>query len=233
MDRGLAVVFAGTPGFRGSVARRHRGVAPSHRRRLHAARPPERARAPPRGQPGQGARARAGTPGAAAGDAARAARPRARSRRSRRTSWWSSPTACCCRPRCSRCRASVASTSMPRCCRVGAARPRSRARSSPATTRTGVCIMRMEAGLDTGPVHAARALPRSARARPRASSRRGSRGRAAPRIVEALDALAAGRAEFVAAGSRRARPTPRSSPRPRRASTGARTPPRSRGACAR
>ncbi len=46
--------------------------------------------------------------------------------------------------------------------------------------RTGVCIMRMEAGLDTGPGDA-RARGRDRRARdPRASSRRGSRRWAAP-----------------------------------------------------
>ena len=46
----------------------------------------------------------------------------------------------------------AAGTCTPRCCRAGAARRRSSARSKPATTHTGVCLMQMEKGLDTGPV---------------------------------------------------------------------------------
>jgi methionyl-tRNA formyltransferase len=63
--------------------------------------------------------------------------------------------------------------------------------------RTGVCIMRMEAGLDTGPVM----LRREVEIGPRESAgeleaRLAVAGGAA--IAEALDALAAGRAEFAA-----------------------------------
>ena len=68
-----------------------------------------------------------------------------------RMCWWSWPTGCCCRRRCSRCRASAASTSTARCCRAGAAPRPSSARSSPATRTTGVTIMQMNEGLDTGP----------------------------------------------------------------------------------
>ena len=50
------------------------------------------------------------------------------------------------------CRASAASTSTLRCCRAGAARRRSSAPSSPATRDTGISIMQMDAGLDTGPI---------------------------------------------------------------------------------
>ncbi len=65
--------------------------------------------------------------------------------------------------------------------------------------RTGVCIMRMEAGLDTGPVMLARATTIGAQETAGELEGRLARvGGAA--IVEALDALAAGRAEFVAAG---------------------------------
>ena len=69
--------------------------------------------------------------------------------------------------------------------------------------RTGVCIMRMEAGLDTGPVM----LVRDVAIGPRESAgeleaRLAEAGGAA--IVEALDALAAGRAAFVAQNPARA-----------------------------
>ena len=49
-------------------------------------------------------------------------------------------------------RSMAASMSTPRCCPAGAALHRSTARSSPAMTTTGVTIMQMEAGLDTGPM---------------------------------------------------------------------------------
>jgi methionyl-tRNA formyltransferase len=62
--------------------------------------------------------------------------------------------------------------------------------------RTGVCIMRMESGLDTGPVLLSRATTIGARETAGELEGRLARvGGAA--IVEALDALAAGRAEFV------------------------------------
>ena len=47
---------------------------------------------------------------------------------------------------------SAASTCTPRCCRAGAARRRSSAPSWPATARPASMVMRMEEGLDTGPV---------------------------------------------------------------------------------
>ncbi len=87
--------------------------------------------------------------------------------------------------------------------------------------RTGVCIMRMEAGLDTGPGDA-RARSRDWHARVRRRARgRGWRRRAAQRLPRRsmpspTDAPASWRR------TRRARPTRQSSPRPRRASTGAR-----------
>jgi methionyl-tRNA formyltransferase len=62
--------------------------------------------------------------------------------------------------------------------------------------RTGVCIMRMEAGLDTGPVMLSRATTIGAQETAGELEVRLARvGGAA--VVEALDALAAGRAEFV------------------------------------
>jgi methionyl-tRNA formyltransferase len=69
--------------------------------------------------------------------------------------------------------------------------------------RTGVCIMRMEAGLDTGPVMLAREVaigPRESAGE--LEARLAEAGGAA--IVEALDALAAGRAGFVAQDPARA-----------------------------
>ena len=185
-------------GLRGAVARRHRGVAPSHRRRVHAARPPERPRPRTRGEPGQGARARARPAGAAAGDAARTARPRARSRafapdvhggrRLRAAAAAGDP-----RHRRRLGCLNVHASLLPRW--RGAA-PVARAILA-GDARTGVCIMRMEAGLDTGPVMLApRDRDRRARDRGRArGAARATRARAA--IVEALDALAAGRAEFA------------------------------------
>ncbi|HET8691737.1 MAG TPA: methionyl-tRNA formyltransferase [Steroidobacteraceae bacterium] len=62
--------------------------------------------------------------------------------------------------------------------------------------RTGVCIMRMEEGLDTGPVMLARELPIGERETAGELEQKlaAEGGRA---IVEALDALAAGRASFT------------------------------------
>ena len=62
---------------------------------------------------------------------------------------------------------------------------------------TGVCIMRMEAGLDTGPVMLARATPIGARETAgELEARLAAMG--GELIVEALDTLAAGRAAFAA-----------------------------------
>ncbi len=63
-------------------------------------------------------------------------------------------------------------------------------------SRTGVCIMRMEPGLDTGPVMLAR--PTTIGAEETAGELEGRLARVGgSAIVEALDALAAGRAEFT------------------------------------
>src|SRR5258708_731273 len=51
--------------------------------------------------------------------------------------WWWPPTVGSCRPSYWRRRRWAPSTSMPRCCRAGAARPRSPRRFSPATRRRG------------------------------------------------------------------------------------------------
>ena len=58
---------------------------------------------------------------------------------------------------------------MRRGCRAGAARRRSRARSRPATATTGITIMQMDAGLDTGPVVDMRRRADRARTRPPAT----------------------------------------------------------------
>ncbi len=98
-------------------------------------------------------RARASRPrGVAAGEGERSGVPRRRSARSTSTSRWWSRSVRSSRGRCSRCRARAASTCTPRCCRAIAARRRSRPRSPPAIARPGVTTMRMEAGLDTGPI---------------------------------------------------------------------------------
>ena len=97
---------------------------------------------------------------------------------------------------------------------------------------TGVCIMRMESGLDTGPVMLARELAIGARVTAgELELRLAEEGGAA--LVAALDALAAGTATVHAAGSARRRLMPQSLRKPRRGSTGARTRQRSSGACAR
>ena len=62
------------------------------------------------------------------------------------------------RRRCSR-RATGRSTCTPRCCPGIAARPRSRPRSWPAMATTGVTVIRMDDGLDTGPIVAQASLP--------------------------------------------------------------------------
>ena len=59
------------------------------------------------------------------------------------------------RPRSSSCRPTGSSTSTRRSCRDTAGRARSRRRSWPATRETGVTLIRMDAGLDTGPIVAA------------------------------------------------------------------------------
>ena len=81
--------------------------------------------------------------------------------------------------------ARLPATSTPRCCRAGAARRRSSARSSPATTRTGITIMQMDAGSTPGRCCCARELAdRAARDRRRACTT-GSRALGAEAIVAA------------------------------------------------
>ena len=65
------------------------------------------------------------------------------------------------------------STSIRRSCRATAAPRRSRRRSWPATRRPGSAVIRMDAGLDTGPIVAASRLAARSGRRPRRSSRRG------------------------------------------------------------
>ncbi len=74
--------------------------------------------------------------------------------------------------------------------------------------KTGVCVMRMEAGLDTGPVMLARELAIGARETAgELQSRLAVEG--AQAIVEALAALAAGRARFLPQDASRATQAPK------------------------
>ena len=57
------------------------------------------------------------------------------------------------------CPSTSSSTCIPRCCRAGAARRPSSARSWPATRETGVSIMRLTAGLDSGRCASSEAEP--------------------------------------------------------------------------
>ena len=108
---------------------------------------------------GQGRRDGAGRARAAAREAAHAGGRRRRWRRSPPTCSSSSRTAASCRRRCSTCRAcgpfNVHASLLPRL-RGAAPIQWSIIRGD---SETGVSIMRMEAGLDTGPVAATRALP--------------------------------------------------------------------------
>ena len=116
---------------------------------------------------------------------------------------------------------SAASTCTARCCRAGAAPRRSSARSWPATRETGVMVMQMEEGLDTGPVAMAERIADRARhdrrraARPAVAARRRPDGAGAGGAGARL-------ARLHAAARRRASPTPTRSTRPRRGSTGRR-----------
>ena len=89
----------------------------------------------------------------------------------------------------------------PSLCRAGAARRRSSARSWPATSETGVTIMRVTEGLDSGPIALAEAIEIGdddfGRLSPRLE-RLGGR-----LLVEALDRRARGELELVTAGRRR------------------------------
>ena len=143
-------------------------------------------------EPGQGRRPRAGPAG----------RPsrRRRARRSAPTSAWSSRSGGSSSRTCSpRCRWSTCTS---RCCRDGGARPRSSGRCSPATSVTGVCIMDVEEGLDTGGVYARAEVPIGPDTTADELRSRAGRGRdAAPRRHAAARARRAGAAE------RRGRPT--------------------------
>ena len=91
---------------------------------------------------------------------------------------------------------------MLRCCRAGAARRRSSARLLAGDAETGVTIMQMEAGLDTGPM----LLERGRRSRPRETAgdaaRSPRRHSAAQALLETL-AQCRGRRAAAAAGRRR------------------------------
>ena len=95
----------------------------------------------------------------------------------------------------SRRRYSAASISTARCCRAGVVRRRSIAPSSPAT-RAGVTIIRMDEGLDTGPMLLAESVPiRPPTPRPAPARSAGGAGRTADRL--ALDGLVGGSLQAV------------------------------------
>ena len=126
-----------------------------------------------------------------------------------------------------RAQGAAASTSTPRCCRAGAARRRSSARSSPATRSAASRIMQMDEGLDTGP------MLLDARARHSRQERRASHGRTGETWRSGADRMARRiRLAPEPQPDRRRRPTPPRSTRPRRGSTGRRPPSRSSGRCA-
>ena len=233
MDRGLAVVFAGTPDF--AVPSLDAIAASRHRHRRPCSR----------------------SPTARAAAAATSRRARSRSARSR----WD--FRCGSRRRCkggeaARAIASFAPDVMvvvayglllppevlavPRlgCLNVHASLlPRWRGAAPVARAilagdaRTGVCIMRMEAGLDTGPGDARARASRSARAKTAGELEVAARGGGRRRDRRGARCARRGARRVRCRRIPRMRPTPRSSPRPRRASTGARARPRSSGACAR
>ena len=111
---------------------------------------------------------------------------------------------------------------MPRCCRAGAARRRSTAPSRRATTQTGITIMQMDAGLDTGDMLRRRAARDRRRRHHRERCTTGSRRSAARLIVEALERARRrpARRPPQPRGRRHLRAQDRR--RPRRRSTGAR-----------
>ena len=198
---GLRPVYLGTSDFAATVLRRlaELGAPPGARR--HAARPPQRAGAgrltpPPAAEaarelgidvlPGRERQRRAGT---LERDPRRRPRPRRRLRLRP-----ADPRAAAVRARCS--------TSTRRCCRAGAARRRSSARSWPATRRTGVTIMRLTEGLDSGPVALASRSPIGGRRLRRPSRRLASS--AASCSSRALDLRARASSSSSRAGRRAA-----------------------------
>ena len=179
--------------------RRHAGVlragarsagalAASRRRRLHAARSSRRPRPAAGNERGQAVRAAARLAGRAAATLRDAGRGRTTAAAGPPMSWSSSPTACCLPQAVLR----YAATRLRQHSRVAAAALARRCADSardrwPATPQTGVTIMQMEAGLDTGPMLLdARSADRCARnrrdlARSARSARRGSAARRARR----------------------------------------------------
>ena len=116
-------------------------------------------------------------------------------------------------------RASAASIFMPRCCRAGAEPRRSSARSWPATAETGIVIMQMDEGLDTGPVCIGERMPigpdMTAGELHDELSLMGAK-----LIGRALERLAQNELSVAGRSPARARPMPPRSPRRRSGSTG-------------
>ena len=185
----LRLVFMGTPDFAVPTLLEIVGQRPRGRRGLYARAEARRAAAWSCSRRRSSARReRLRHSGADAADrcAATRRRPafRAHRRRCRRGGrLWPDPAA----SRSSTRRRSAASTCTPRCCRAGAARRRSTAPIMAGDAETGVMVMQMEEGLDTGPVAMAERVPIGARhdrgrtaRRARAARRRpdGARARA-------------------------------------------------------
>ena len=97
--------------------------------------------------------------------------------------------------------------------RAGGARRRSSGRSWPATLRPGVCVIRVEEGLDSGPIALCERTPIATREDYGSLSGRLEEigGRL---LLRALDLAAAGRDRVQPPGHRRGHATPRRSPRP-------------------
>ncbi len=149
--RRVRAVYFGTSDFAAAVLRRL-AAEPEHRPALVVT-PPDRRRG--RGRKLGAAAGRSGGRGARDRRSCAPRRPRRRRRSSGSappspSSASSAPSASCCASRCSP--SSSCSTCTRRCCRAGAARRRSSGRSWPATRETGVSIMRVTEGLDSGPV---------------------------------------------------------------------------------
>ena len=87
-----------------------------------------------------------------------------------------------------------ASTSMPRCCRAGAARPRSSAPSWPAMRRPASPSCRWSPGLDTGAMLAQQRVPIDAAANVAAAARPALRSWVPTLLLETLQRLEAGHA---------------------------------------
>ena len=135
---------------------------------------------------------------------------------------WPDPAAA----RCSTRRGTAASTSMARCCRAGAARRRSSARSWPAMPRPASAIMQMEAGLDTGPVLLEGRTPIDGKTAGELTAELAAMGaRLMVEVLADLDGLSR-----RSRSPRRASPTPPRSTRPRRGSISTRAGGRGRAA---